>query len=208
MENKKQEKERIGIYGGTFSPPHLGHVRAASLFLAGETLDRLLIIPTLIPPHKERTEITSAEDRLAMCRMAFAFSEKTEISDIEIQRGGKSYTSETLRALRGEDRTLILLCGTDMLLSMDTWHEPNVIFSLAEIVCMRRESDAATERALTEKAIFYRESFGATVRFLDGTPFELSSSEVRARIASEDTTWKDFVSPDIAAYITERGLYR
>ena len=204
--------KKVGIFGGTFNPVHAGHVKAALGFIEAAGLDRLLVIPDKIPPHKIIVGEDHPEIRFHMTKLAFDevnTEGKITVSDMEIRREGKSFSYYTMKELTeagvGE---LYLYCGTDMLLSMDTWHEPNVIFSLAEIVCMRRESDAATERALTEKAIFYRESFGATVRFLDGTPFELSSSEVRARIASEDTTWKDFVSPDIAAYITERGLYR
>ena len=83
---------RLGVYGGTFSPPHLGHIESAEAFYREMKLDKLLIIPTFIPPHKEAKDDASPEDRLEMCKLAFSHIPNTEISDMEIKRGGKSYT--------------------------------------------------------------------------------------------------------------------
>lgn len=209
MENNRKETitERIGVYGGTFSPPHLGHLHAARAFLEGEEMDKLLVIPTHVPPHKTRTESTSSADRLAMCRLAFSFSPRIEVSDMEIIREGKSYTSDTLRALSREGRRLIFLCGTDMFLTLGKWHEPETVFALADIVCMRREDDPALTTALTEKAAAYRKTFGAVIRFLQADAIELSSGSIRERIAAKEE-WKTLLPPHVAAYIEERGLYR
>ena len=199
--------ERLGIYGGTFSPPHNGHIHAATAFLESMALDKLLIVPTYIPPHKTRTEMTMPDDRLEMCRLAFSFSSRIEISDIEIKRQGMSYTSDTLRALSKKDRQLFFLCGTDMLLTLDSWHEPEVIFSLADIVCVARENSEEVHLALNEKAELYRRKFGARVHILPALAVELSSSEIREDIF-KNGPWKDKVSSSVASYISEKGLYR
>ena len=199
--------ERIGIYGGTFSPPHNGHIHAAKAFFEKMALDKLMIVPTFIPPHKMRSEMTAPADRLQMCRLAFSFSRSIEISDLEIKRQGKSYTSDTLRALKGEGRHLFFLCGTDMLLTLDSWHEPEVIFALADIVCVARENDAQVRNALEEKAALYRECFGARVHILEISALELSSSEIRADISAQ-REWEEKLPSSVASYIKEKGLYR
>lgn len=199
--------KHIGIYGGTFSPPHVGHIHAARTFLTEGGIDALTVIPTFLTPLKEREEQTSATDRLQMCRLAFSFSSRITVSDMEIRRGGKSYTAETLLALASPTVRLSFLCGTDMLLSMDTWHEPETIFRLAEIVCMRRESDAENTERLIKKAEEYRRHFGAFVRFLEAPPVHVSSSEVRERLArGEDCS--ALLCQEVLSYIRKRGLYQ
>ena len=199
--------KHIGVYGGTFSPPHLGHAHAARIFLAEGGIDTLTVIPTYVTPLKERCETTSAEDRLAMCRLAFSFSPRISVSDIEVCREGKSYTAETLSALSAPDVQLSFLCGTDMLLSMDSWYDPARIFRLATIVCMRRETDAGNTERLLKKAEEYRERFGAEIRFLTQKPLILSSTEIRERLArGEDCS--SYLDKSVLTYIRERGLYQ
>ena len=198
--------KHIGVYGGTFSPPHIGHKHAAQMFLEAGEIDSLTVIPTYVTPLKERREQTSPSDRLEMCRLAFSFSPRITVSDMEILRAGKSYTSETLTQLSSPDTKLSFLCGTDMLLSMGTWHDPQTIFRLADIVCMRRETDAENTTNLFQKAEEYRERFGARVRFLQAPPLELSSSEIRERLASGQDC-SAYLDPSVLAYIQKRGLY-
>ena len=100
---------KTGIYGGTFSPPHLGHYLAARAFLEKVELDELLIIPALVPPHKQIKYEDDPVSRLEMCRLAFADLDKTSVSDLELNRGGKSYTVMTLRELAREGRELYFL---------------------------------------------------------------------------------------------------
>lgn len=199
--------EHVGVYGGTFSPPHLGHAHAARTFLADGGIDTLTVIPTFVTPLKERGEATSPEDRLAMCRRAFSFSSRITVSDMEVRRGGRSYTADTLEALKTPSTELSFLCGTDMLLSMDTWYDPARIFRLATIVCMRRETNAENTERLMKKAEEYRVRFGANVRFLTQMPMILSSSEIRERLAlGEDCS--PYLDASVLDYIRERGLYR
>ena len=198
--------KRVGVYGGTFSPPHVGHMHAARVFLEMGNIDELTVIPTFVTPLKERKETTSPEDRLAMCRLAFSFSPRITVSDIEIARTGRSYTSETLAALSSPDVRLSFLCGTDMFLTMGLWHDPCTIFRLATIVCMRREDEAENTERLFGKAEEYRIKFGADVRFLDAPPLSLSSSEIRERIAAGEAC-SEYLAPSVLAYICERRLY-
>lgn len=198
--------KRIGIYGGTFSPPHNGHVHAARNFFEKMQLDRLLIIPTYLPPHKQRTEQTSPEDRLSMCRLAFDFSDRIEISDIEIVRQGKSFTSDTLRALYEEDSRLYFLCGTDMFLTLESWHEPEVIFSLAAIVCVARENDPCVKRDIDRAAEEYRAKYNAEIHILPCEAIDVSSSEIRA-LRAQNGEWEQQLPAHVAGYIRERSLY-
>ena len=197
---------QLGIYGGTFSPPHNGHLHAAEAFLSQGGIDRLLVIPTYVTPLKARAEQTSPADRLAMCRLAFADNPAVTVSDMEIAREGKSYTSETLSSLASPFVRLSFLCGTDMLLTMGDWHDPATIFRLARIVCMRRENEEEKRLLLENKAEEYRKKFGATVDFLPEAPLEMSSSEIRARIARGKSV-AAHLPASVAAYIKERGLY-
>ena len=118
---------KIGIYGGTFNPPHLGHVLAAKAAKEALGLDKVLLVPDAQPPHKALPEGSpSPEQRVEMARLAAEGEPWLEVSALELSRPGKSYTSDTLRALSGKypGDTLYLLMGTDMFLSLHTWHEP------------------------------------------------------------------------------------
>ena len=111
---------RVGIYGGTFAPIHNGHVAAAKAFMEQMKLDYLFIIPTYLPPHKQIDRSDDPTFRLKMCELAFEGVDGVVISDVEIRRGGKSYTYDTLKELSREGTRLFLMCGTDMVLTFDT----------------------------------------------------------------------------------------
>ena len=197
---------RIGIYGGTFSPPHVGHIRAAKAFMEQMWLDYLYIIPTSLPPHKEMDSPVSAAHRLEMCRLAFAEVEGAYVSDMEIRRGGRSYTVETLRELAGEDKRLFFLCGTDMMLTLDQWREPDEIFRLCYPVYVRRENDEAITKQIVERIAYYNQRFGKVVRRIVTEPLTLSSSMVRESIASGRSI-SGMVVPSVEKYIADNHLY-
>lgn len=197
---------RIGIFGGTFSPPHNGHLQAAKLFMEQMWLDFLYVIPTALPPHKEMEVAVSAEHRLAMCQLAFAGMEGVYVSDLEIRRGGRSYTVDTLRELSGEDRRLFLLCGTDMVLTLDQWRSPEEIFELSYPVYIRRDKDQSLDLPLIQKIAAYREKYGKVVRKIVTDPIELSSSDVRKAIEGGQDISK-LVPPSVKKYITDNHLY-
>ncbi len=197
---------RIGIYGGTFSPPHKGHVAAARAFMEQMELDFLYVIPAALPPHKEMEGEVSAEHRLNMTRLAFYGIDGIYVSDMEIKRGGKSYTVDTLRALSGEDRRLFLLCGTDMMLTLDEWREPDEIFKLCYPAYVRREKDPLLDAIIVKKITLYREKYGKVVRRILTDPIEISSSEIRRRI-QKGSPLSDVLSPLVEKYIRDNHLY-
>lgn len=197
----------VGIYGGTFSPPHNGHVHAVKEFLAAEKPDELLIIPTFLPPHKAMKGDATPEERLRMCELAFDFDPRIAVSDMEIRRGGKSYTAETLEALSADGVRLVFLCGTDMFLTMDSWHTPERVFAAAEIVYIRRETFEENEENLRQKAKEYRERHAATVRELKVAPYMLSSSVCRDGLR-DDTLPAEAIPQKVKEYIKECKLYQ
>lgn len=197
---------RIGIYGGTFSPVHLGHVAAAKAFMEQMWLDILYVIPTGISPHKQMKGDATPADRLEMCRLAFENVEGVIVSDLEIRREGKSYTVDTLRELYHPENRLFLLMGTDMLLTLGSWREPEKIFELCYPVYIRREADASLDDAIVEKIAEYHKMYGKVVRRITAPPIELSSSTVRAVVAQGKSV-SGLVPPAVERYITEKGLY-
>lgn len=196
--------EKIGLYGGTFGPPHLGHVYAAKTFLREVALDRLIIMPAGIPPHKEKAAGDTPESRLAMCRAAFGNLPKTEISDYEIRKTGKSYTVETLEYLAKKGREITLLCGTDMFITLDRWHRSRDVFDLCTIACLPREN--GTDMAIRETAERYRDIYHAKIMLLTGEPLVLSSSDIREKLrAGMDMT--PYLPPEVAAICRCEKLY-
>ena len=161
-------------------------------------------MPAFIPPHKEYDSVTSCEQRLQMCRLAFAGIDKAYVSDLEIERKGKSYTYLTLEELTSDDTELYFLCGTDMILTMDNWKNPDIIFSLAKICYIRREKDAEITDLLEKKCKEYSDKFGATVIPIDANVIEISSSEIRSNLDEGSS----FITKEVAAYIRDMGLYK
>lgn len=194
---------RTGILGGTFNPPHLGHLHAAQLAHDALKLDRVLFIPTNIPPHKTLPQNTaSPEARCEMVRLLTADTPWAQLDTIEIDRGGASYTVDTLRALheRGED-DLHFIIGTDMLLSFDKiWRAPDEIARLAALsVCARENEDWD---ALERKAELLRETLGATVELVRGDSLTISSTELR-----RGADLHRFTAPGVASFIEQQHLY-
>ena len=197
---------RIGIYGGTFSPPHNGHLAAAKAFMEQMWLDLLYVIPTALPPHKEMECPVSAAHRLEMCHLAFSGVEGVYVSDMEIRRGGRSYTVDTLRELSGDDRRLFLLCGTDMMLTLDEWRAPEEIFRLCYPVYIRRDRDASLDAQIVRKIAEYQAKYGKVVRRIVAEPVVLSSSEIRDAIrAGRPVSGK--LPPAVERYISDNHLY-
>lgn len=188
---------RIGIYGGSFSPIHNGHIRALKAFLNQMQLDFVYVIPTYIPPHKQTSGVIDSRHRLKMCELALEGMDGVVVSDIEIARGGTSYTVDTLRSLYREENKLFLLMGTDMMLTLDTWREPEEIFRLCYPVYMRRENDKANDAIIVKKISEYLSKYGKVVRRIMADPIEISSTEIRRRLSKGD---------DVSAYLPEKVI--
>ena len=199
---------RIGIYGGSFSPIHNGHVAAAKAFMEQMWLDVLYIMPAGIPPHKQMQGDANTWQRLKMCELAFEGVDGVLISDLEMRREGKSYTVDTLRAMASDEHRLFLLMGTDMLLTLDTWREPEEIFRLCYPVYMRREAnDPILDARIVAKISEYQQKYGKVVRRIVGDPVVVSSTAVR-RAIGEGKSIAGMVPPAVEKYILENGLYK
>ena len=195
---------RIGLLGGTFNPPHLGHLLCAQEAHAQQALDRVWLLPVASPPHKEAAGDPGPEARLELCRLAVRNDDRLEVSDLEVRRGGSSYTADTLRELhaRAPEDELTFIVGGDMALSLPTWREPEAVLELATVAVAER-SGAARQDIMDRLA-----SIGATdrVRFFDMPRLDVSSSEVRVRVASGRPI--RYLVPDaVAAHIEQKGIY-
>ena len=203
---------KIGIYGGTFNPPHLGHLTAAAAVIATLKLDKLLLIPASIPPHKDLPAgSATAEQRLEMTRMAgeqLGLGSKVETLDMEVRRAGKSFTSDTLAELKAQfpEDELWLLMGTDMFLSFETWHEPEKIASLAGIAAFGRTKADMEPQFSTQRDKLYRLYPDARI-FTLTVPgvIDISSTELRERLASG--TGENLLPPAVYGYILRNHLY-
>lgn len=200
---------KIGIYGGTFNPPHLGHMAAAKAAVAALGLDKLLLIPAAIPPHKALPSDTPApEHRLAMVeKWADGMGAGAEVSALELEREGKSYTSDTLRAIRQTypDAELWLLMGTDMFLTLHLWHEPEVILSLVGICAFgRTEQDGEALFAPQREQL--QKDFDAKITTIT-LPGLVDISSTRLREQLENGGGGQYLLPSVYGYILMHRLY-
>ena len=201
---------KIGIYGGTFNPPHLGHITAARAVFALLKLDRLLIVPDGQPPHKDLPPDSPApEQRLALTRLAAAeMGDRAEVLDLELRREGRSYTSDTLtrlHALYPEDE-LWLLMGADMFLTLHRWHEPETILSLAGIAAFGR-TEADTEELFAAQRDYLYKSFPQARLFTLTIPgvVDISSTDLREQLAAGGGA--NCLAPAVYGLILREGLY-
>ena len=197
---------KIGIYGGTFNPPHTGHLHAAKQAVQILGLDKLLLIPDRIAPHKEiPAGSPTPEQRLQMLRIAAAGEPEMEVSDIELKREGASYSYLTVEALREiyPDAELFLLMGTDMFLSFDTWKNPERITEQATLAVLYRGEKG--ERAAIDAQKKRFEAQGAKIEALENPVLSISSTQLRRLIAFNCAG--EFLPAGVDAYIRENGLY-
>jgi len=198
---------RIGILGGSFNPPHLAHLVCASQAAAQLSLDRVLLTPVAAPPHKEAEQDPGPDVRLELCRLAIAGDERLGVCDLEVQRGGPSYTVDTLRELhaRTPEDDLTFIVGGDIALGLPSWHEPEAVLGLARLAIADR---SGTDREDITQRLAQR--FGAAAEetvFFDMPRLDISSSQIRRRVAQGDPI--RYLVPDRVAERIARGrLYR
>ncbi len=194
---------KIGLYGGTFSPPHLGHIRAARCFVDGAGLDKLIVMPAGIPPHKAVLDPIPNENRLEMVKLAF--SSIGEVSDYEMNKEGASFTYLTLRWLKTQYDGEIYLCmGEDMFLCLDKWRESEEIFASCHIVCLKREESPYSE--IEKKKAEFEKDYNAVITVLSYEPLPASSTDIRERI-KEGKPLQSYLSDEVAEYIVKNNLY-
>jgi len=208
---KPERKERIGIYGGTFDPPHLGHMEAARAAMDTLGLSKLLFIPAKLPPHKTlSSDSASPEQRLAMTALmadGMRQGDRVKTLDIELSRPGLSYTSDTLEFLSAEypKSELWLLMGSDMFLSLQNWHDPHNVMRLASIATFAR-SETENGELFAIQGAFLSRKFGANICTIQLPQItDISSTSLRESL--REGKGKEYLWPAVYGYILRNSLY-
>jgi len=214
-------RRRVGVFGGTFNPIHLGHLRSAEELAEDLDLDEVLFIPSARPPHKPATQLAPARHRLAMVRLAVARNPRFRASAIEVERGGRSFSVDTLRSLQrrlGPDAALYFFLGLDAFRDLGTWRSFAEIFGLADLVVTSRPPEVLPPvvEALpvaVQPHFCYRprrgwiHRSGHKILFRSVTPLDISASDIRARL-SRGRSIRYLVPPAVETYLDRHRLYR
>jgi nicotinate-nucleotide adenylyltransferase len=198
----------IGILGGTFNPPHLGHLALARHARAELGLSRVLLMPAGAPPHKPRAADPGPEHRLAMCRLAAQGDDGVSVCGMELERPGPSYTADTLHEIhaRHPEAELTFIVGADTARTLPSWHQPGSVLRLALLaVATRSGADRDQVRNAISRAA--GSDGAAEPRFLSMEPIDISSSLARERIAAGEPV-AAMLNEAVAGYIAAHGLYR
>jgi nicotinate-nucleotide adenylyltransferase len=197
---------RIGILGGSFNPPHLAHLVCASEAVAQLELDRVLLTPVAAPPHKDAECDPGAEQRLELCRLAIEGDDRLGVCDVEVRRGGPSYTVDTLRELHARDPEddLTFIVGGDVALGLPTWHEPEAVLGLARLAVAERSGAGRKDVAAR---LVERFADASPPVFFDMPRLDISSSQIRRRIA-QGRPIRYLVPDPVAEHIARGKLYR
>jgi nicotinate-nucleotide adenylyltransferase len=195
---------RIGILGGAFNPPHIGHLVCAQEAFVQLELDKVVFVPTGQAPHREIEEDPGAEARFEMCEAAIDGDERFEASRVELEREGPSYTADTLRGLHesGPDDELFLLLGGDQAASLASWHEPEQVLELATLGVVERVGYTRSTIAIQVGRL----KGADRVRYLDMPVMQVSSTSVRRRVAA-GLPIRYLVPERVVDYIESNGLY-
>lgn len=197
---------KIGIFGGTFNPPHKGHIKIASSFSELLQLDQLLFVPAASPVHKVSNDLVSAQDRLQMCSLCTSVNPVFSVSDFEVNNKVKSYTIFTIREFqkRFAGAKLFLIIGSDMLFTLNEWFLYKEILKSVTI-CAAARNPEDQEHLETHKKKY--ESMGAEIIIAEMKPLSVSSTEIRQRL-KRGMDVSEFVLPEVYDYIKARGLYQ
>lgn len=221
---------RVGLFGGTFNPVHMGHFRVSCDVKNRFGLDRILVVPSAIPPHKSSVEIASARDRLEMVKLCFKDLPGFEISDIELKRKGPSFTIDTINALLSEfpdSMDLFLIIGTDAFFEIHTWYAFKKLLESVKLIVMTRPGDNVESDKLKEKrAGFYladkiadgyqwsskKKCFfhktNKTIFFCDVSQLNISSTKIRNCFKEKSRVSETLLNNEVADYILKKGLYQ
>jgi nicotinate-nucleotide adenylyltransferase len=199
---------RLGVFGGSFDPVHLGHLLLAQCCQEQVRLDRVVFIPAGHAPHKPDAPRAGGADRVAMLQLALKDRPPWEISAIELDRGGRSYTVDTLRELRAQQpgAELYLLMGADSLADLPKWREPAAICELATPLAVRRAGSPEPDYGALAQLVAPARVAEIRGQQVEMPPAPISSSEIRRRIAAGEP-WQDLVPAAVASYILEHRLY-
>ena len=217
---KKGENKRIGLFGGTFNPIHLGHLRGAEEIREAFGLEEVIFIPSSIPPHKVTEKVIEAKHRLEMVRLATANNRHFSTSDLEFSMPGKSYSIDTIRYFRERHpNALFFILGRDAFVEIETWKEFQQLFSLCNFIVMTRPgfqktpSNAQLPGSLVRVFRYDEEikgrihTSGHTLHFKEITYLDISSTKVRELIETGESI-RYLIPAEVEAYIRQQGLYR
>ena len=204
---------RIGVFGGSFDPVHIGHLLAAECCREQAGLDRVLFVPAAIQPHKQHRQLASGQHRMEMLALATGGHDAFAVSGDELERGGVSYTVDTLERLKAQypNDDLLLILGPDAFLGLPSWREPQRIIDLAAILAVERESlddlsDAATRGPL--ESLLGRERLDRVISERVRLPaIGIRASDLRSAVAAGKSI-RYRTPPAVERYITTHGLYR
>jgi nicotinate-nucleotide adenylyltransferase len=196
---------RVGVFGGSFDPPHLGHLILAELARDQLGLDQMLWVPAGDPPHKRERKLSSVEHRLAMVRLCISDNVGFGLSLVDVERAGPHYTADMLRLLADEhtETEPFLVIGGDSLRDLPTWYQPNEVIQRAKLIVMSRPNTSYDLASLEESIP------GLTHRtlFLDAPSIEISARDIRMR-AHEKRSIRYLVSDSVCNYILLHSLYQ
>ena len=199
---------RLGIFGGSFDPVHRGHLLLADCCAVQAALDQIWFVPTAQQPLKPDGPTATDAHRLAMLQLACADQPKFEVSSLEIDRGGISYTVDTLKAIRAEqpDAELFFLLGADSLADFPVWHRPTDICRLATLLVVRRAGTQEPDFDVLRPLVSPQHLDQIRNQQIQMPPTPISSSAIRQQIATQGN-WQDCVTPEVAHYIRQHALY-
>lgn len=202
------KRTRVGLFGGTFDPVHLGHLLAAQEAHERLGLARVVWVPACVRPHKNRLVTTSADDRLAMLRAAVGDDPRFEVNDLEIRRGGTSYTIDTVASLRAETHAeIVLLLGSDSIPELPQWHRVRELLDLCTPAVMARPGFALTDLEPLRAVLPAAQVDRVADHLLPIPLIEISSTAVRERVAAGRPI-RYLVPATVETYIAAHGLYR
>jgi nicotinate-nucleotide adenylyltransferase len=195
---------RVGILGGAFNPPHIGHLVCAQEALVQLELEKVVFLPFGQPPHRELEDDPGAETRLELVELAVGEDSRFEVSRLEVDRSGPSYTADTLRELRDKspDEELFLVLGGDQAAALPRWHEPEAVLSLATVAVVERSNWSRNAIGITVGRLPGAER----IRYLDMPIIQVSSSAIRRRVRSGQPI-RYLVPDSVADHIEAKGLY-
>ena len=209
MEPTASKTKRIGIIGGSFDPVHMGHLIIAQDALERLELTEMVFIPAAIAPHKQSLQPTDGEHRLNMLRLATESDLRFSVSDVELQRGGISYTLDTIHALRAERPEVewVLVVGSDTLVDLHNWYRIDEVLDLCEVATFLRPGENCLDDIANKVLISKAHKKKLLNNVVESHLIAISSTEIRMRVA-EGLGISYLVPPEVAMYIYEHGLYR
>ena len=205
--NNDSYRKKVGVLGGTFNPIHIGHLTLAQNAMEYCDLEKVLFVPSGCSYLKDPKDVASTVHRVKMTELAIKDNSRFELSTVESERAGNSYTYETLEILNKEqpDTDYYFIVGADTFMFMENWKEPERIFAACKIICAKRDGMDSDE--LNEKAVHLKEKFNADMLIMDIPEIDVSSSTVR-RLLRSGISCRYYLDEDVRRYITDNALYK